>query len=90
MLPAAFLTLHKLCHNLKQKEIPRIINSLHVPGDEIRGSPGLVEQSYLESVGRRDSPACGRFQYMRFDTGNYCLEEGFLREKKINDFPVGL
>lgn len=91
MLPAAFLPLHKLYHNgEKQEEIPCIINFLHVPVDEIIGCPlGLVEQSYLELVGQRDSTMCGQLQNM----GNSCLEEGFLREKKTQaptDFPVGL
>lgn len=79
MLPAAFLPLHKLHHNKKkQKEIPFIINSLHMPMDKIIGCPpGLVEQSYLELVGQRDSRMCEQLQNM----GNDCLEEGFLREK---------
>lgn len=45
-------------------------------------SPGLAELSSLELVRQRGSPSCRWLQYMHFDAGNYCLEEGFLSKEK--------
>lgn len=64
-----------------------------MPADESRGcSPGLAEQSYLGSVGQRDSPTCGWLQYTHFDAG-YKKKNQQNKTKNTRpstDFPVGL
>lgn len=49
----------------------------------------MTSNDTQESVGQRD---CGWLWCRHFNAGNYCQEEGFLREKKksFSDFPVGL